>query len=181
MFRWLSRYVKKIEVFGVGFELREIPEAEALPILASQLRSAVRPSVSPPVESSTPAPAEVEIVELQRYLCVSGVSASSQRKPRELDLAVYGDEIEFHIHDPGKPRPKLWVKRAELQESMNRWASSGSADPLRIPARKARSESEVVFVIGDEDEIEVQAYWWIWVPRNGMKAALKEIDIHAPW
>ena len=33
MFRWLSRYVKKIEIYGVGIELREIPPEEGVPLL----------------------------------------------------------------------------------------------------------------------------------------------------
>ncbi len=35
-FRWLSRYIKRIDIMGVGIELREIPEEEALPLLAHQ-------------------------------------------------------------------------------------------------------------------------------------------------
>ena len=40
MFRWLSRYVKQINVLGVGIEFREITAEEALPLLPTRPQSA---------------------------------------------------------------------------------------------------------------------------------------------
>jgi len=181
MFHLLSRYVKKIEIYGIGIELREIPEptTESVPVpdLHQLTPPANRLEIDPAAQSDT----EEGIIELVQYLRVAGVSASFQRKPRELDLTLLGEEIQFHIHDLGKSRPKLWVKRSELQDTLSRWNASDQNEPIRVPARKARSESEVVFVVGEEDEMEVQAYWWIWVTKSVLKAALKEIDIRAPW
>lgn len=42
-----------------------------------------------------------------------------------------------------------------------------------------RNEVEIVFVVDDEDEIEIQAGWWIWVPREDLKAALEELGVRA--
>ena len=45
MFRWLSRYVKQINVLGVGIELREILAEEALPLLSAQAQPTARASL----------------------------------------------------------------------------------------------------------------------------------------
>lgn len=188
MIRWLSRYVKRIDLhgagIGVGIELRELPESQPLALPESESQTAdstLTPTSPESVLPPIPADHDEGVIELVRYLRVAGVSASTQRKPRELDLTIHGDEIEFHIHDPSKIRPKLWVTRTDFQEAMNNWQASGNAEPMRVRARKARSKSEVVFVIDNDDEVEVQAHWWIWVSRNELKAALNEIGIHTPW
>jgi hypothetical protein len=175
MFRWLSRYVKQINVYGIGIELREISEQEALPLLA---RTPI-PDVArePPVTAVVPSP----LVQRQDYLCVSGVSASSQRSPRELDLMLDGAEIEFHIHSPGASQTRVWVARDALQEALDRWKAAGSVGPITIVARTARKQAEVVVVAEPEGEVEVQAGWWIWVPREDVKAALEALGVRVPW
>jgi hypothetical protein len=32
-----------------------------------------------------------------------------------------------------------------------------------------------------EEEVEVQAGWWIWVPKEDVKAALQELGVCVPW
>lgn len=165
MFRWLLRYVKKIEVYGIGIELREIPEAEALPLLAE-----------PTKLNNGREPVLPSAVQRQDYICVSGVSASAQRSPREFDLMLDGDEIQLHIHNPGGTQPKMWVVRDALQEALDRWQATGSDGPITVAARKARKQAEVVLVVEPEGEIEVQANWWIWVPREDLKHRWKHWD-----
>ena len=174
MFRWLSRYVKKITIMGVGIELREIPESEALPILeAAKTDSAPK---------SKDEPAQPPVVERHDYLCLSGCSASTQRTPRELELRQDGDDIEFHVHKPGASQPKLWVNRNQLQEALDRWPGFESGTtPIKIPARTARKEAEVVLVVDKDEEAEVQAGWWIWVSRQDLKGALEALGLRVPW
>ena len=91
MFRWLSRYVKQINVLGVGIELREIPAEEALPLLAA------KPQPAPAQPSAGQTEEAAPIVQRQDYVCVSGTSASSQQAPREIDLMADGEEIQLHV------------------------------------------------------------------------------------
>jgi hypothetical protein len=174
MFRWLSRYVKQINVLGVGIELREIPAEEALPLLTAKPHAAH--PVAEQAEDAAP------IVQRQDYVCVSGTSASSQRTPRELDLMADGEEIQFHVHQPGGSQPKLWVRRTALDEAFARGQQTGEGgEEIVVPARTARKEAQVVFVFDDSDEVEVQAGWWIWVGKQDLKAALAELGVRAPW
>jgi hypothetical protein len=174
MFRWLSRYVKQINVYGVGIELREIPAEEALPLLTPQPTTAPAPAAS----ASSPAP---PVVQRQDYICVSGTSASSQRTPRELDLMLDGEEIEFHVHNPGASQPKIWVARQALQEALDLWKEAGAGEPIPVEGRTARKAARVVLVVDAEEEVEVQAGWWVWVPREDLKAALQELGVRVPW
>jgi hypothetical protein len=174
MFRWLSRYVKRIEVFGVGIELREIPPEEATALLSAKPQSAPA-QPAPPEGASEPAP----VVLRQDYIRVSGTSASSRRTPRELDLMTDGEEIQLCIHAPGGTQPPLWVGRRALEEGFGRWQEAGG--DVVVPARTARKEAQVAFIADDSDEIEVQAGWWIWVPRTDLKAALTELGVRVPW
>ncbi len=175
MIRWLSRYVKQINVFGVGIELREIPEAEALPLLAE----VVVPN--PATEAATPGAEPTPSVQREDFICVVGVSASSKRVPRELDLMLDGEEIQLHVHAPGSSQSKIWVPRGTLQKALDFWKKTDLEEPIIIPGRTVRNEVEIVFVVDDEDEIEIQAGWWIWVPREDLKAALEELGVRAPW
>lgn len=178
MFRWLSRYVKQINVLGVGIELREIPPEEALPLLSANPQPA---QLQPPAalsESETAPP----VVQRQDYVCVSGTSASSQRTPRELDLMADGEEIEVHVHKPGASQPRMWVGRKALEEAFVNWKQTGeSGGEIMVPARTARKEAQVGFVFDESDEVEVQAGWWIWVGKQDLKAALRELGVRAPW
>ena len=90
-----------------------------------------------------------------------------------MPLHKSGDEIEFHIHQPGGTQTKMWVSRETLQKSLEGWKrAGGSAEPISVAGRTARKEAQIVFVVNDDDEeIEVQAGWWIWVPRTDLKAA----------
>src|SRR4051812_5206787 len=96
MLRWLSRYVKRIDVFGVGIELREIPAEEASALLAAKPESAP----AQPAPSEGPAEQAAPVVLRQDYIRVSGTSASSRRTPRELDLMADGEEIQLCVHAP---------------------------------------------------------------------------------
>jgi hypothetical protein len=175
MLRWLSRYVKQINIYGVGIELREISAEEALPLLN------LTPVRASPADSADAAQASVPLVRKQDYICVSGVSASAQRIPRELDLMLDGDEIQFHVHNPDGTQPKVWAGRRALQESLGRWKNAGKEGPITVAGRTARKEAEIVFVVEEEGEVEVQAGWWIWAPRQDVKAALEELGIRVPW
>jgi hypothetical protein len=182
MFRWLSRYVKRIDIMGVGIELREIPEEEALPLLSRQPSPAPAcPALAPP--SSVPPEPEPPIVQKEDYVRVTGTSPSSRRAPREIDFMVDGEEIRIHIHQPGGTQSMMWVDRTLLQQSFGRWKvdSSGVAE-VSIPARAAGKDAQVVFVADDsKEEIEVQTAWWIWVRKQDLKAALAELGVHVPW
>jgi hypothetical protein len=110
---------------------------------------------------------------------VSGVSASAQHTPRELDLMLDGQEIQFHVHQPGGAQPKIWADRTAFQESLDRWKATGMQGPIPVAGRTARKEAQVVLVV--DEEIEVQAGWWIWVPREDLKAALEGLGVRVPW
>ena len=178
MIRWLSRYVKQITIFGVGIELRELPadEVQALPPIPPP---SPRPLSPTPIPDSPVEPGEV--VRQQDYICVSGTSASSQRTPRELDLTAVGDEIQFHVHQPGGSQRKLWVSRGGLQEALDRWQPTEDNLEIAVPAGFARSEAQVVFVTDASAEVEVQAGWWIWVSRDDLKTALAGVGVRALW
>jgi hypothetical protein len=174
MFRWLSRYVKQINVMGVGIELREIPAEEALPLLSAAPAPA-QPAAGQ-TETATP------VVRRQDYLCVSGTSASSQRTAREIDLMADGEEIQLHVHQPGASQPRMWVGRNALQEAFARWRQAGGhSGEITVPARTARKEAQVAFVLDDSDEVEVQAGWWIRVGKQDLNAALAELGVCTPW
>ncbi len=176
MFRWLSRYVKQITILGVGIELREIPAEEAQPLLTAKPDSA---PAQPAGEQTEPATA---VVRREDYICVSGTSASSKRTPRELDLIADGEEIQFHVHQPGGSQPRLWVSRKGLAEAFACWKPAGDGGgEIAVPARTARKDAQVSFVLDDSDEVEVQAGWWIWVGKQDLKAALAEFGVRAPW
>jgi hypothetical protein len=176
MFQWLSRYVKQINVLGVGIEFREIPAEEALPLLDA------RPQPAPEQPSAQHTEVAAPIVQRQDYVCVSGTSASSKRVPRELDLMADGEEIQLHVHQPGGSQPRLWVSRKVLEEAFARYMqTSGSGGEITVPARTAQKEAQVAFVFDDSDEVEVQAGWWIWVGKQDLKAALAELGVRAPW
>lgn len=176
MFRWLSRYVKKIEVFGVGIELREIPPEEALPLLAP------KPTQPPPPQSPAPTQPTDPIVQRQDFIRVFGTSPSSRRTPRELDLMIDADDLQVHIHQPDGNQTPVWLDRKALQNALDVWKGPTSGEPITVPGRTRRKETPVVFVVDQEDEIEIQAAsWWIWVPRADLKAALQELGIRAPW
>jgi hypothetical protein len=187
MFRWLSRYVKRIDVYGVGIELREIPPEEALPLLAARPTPAPAPQSTtstpdaPLPELARPAEAEAPIVLRQDFIRVSGTSASSQRAPRELDLMAEGDDIQVHVHPPDGSQAPMWVGRKALQAALDQWKGPASEDPISVPGRTRRKEGQVVFVVEEEGEVEVQAGWWIWVPRHDLKAALEVLGVRAPW
>ena len=193
MFRWLTRYVKKVTIFGVGIEFREIPESEALPLLeaAKTQRPAVPaepgpsqppPATAPKTETSESADLGPPVVERQDYICLTGCSASAQRAPRELDLRLDGEDIEFHVHNPRASQPKMWVKRADLQKALDRWRGLESgAEPIKLPGRTVRKAAEVVLVVDEEEEAEVQAGWWIWVSRQDLKGALEALGLRVPW
>jgi hypothetical protein len=175
MFRWLSRYVKRIDIYGVGIELREIPAEEA------KLQPPALAAAAPAQESSETAPAPPDTIQREDYLCVSGTSASNTRTPRELDLLLDGEEIQFHIHNPGAAQARIWVDRQALQEALVRWKEGGQVGPITVAGRRVRKEASVVFVVDDAEEVEVQAGWWIWVPRQDLKAALEELGVRIPW
>lgn len=176
MIRWLCRYVKQINVFGVGIELREIPAEEALVLLSAN------PQPAPSQPSAGQGGAAAPIVRREDYVCVSGTSPSSNGSPREIDLMIDGDEIQFHIHQPGGSQPKLWVSRKVLEEAFAGWKQTGaSAKEITVSGRTARKDGEVKFVFDDSDVLEVQAGWWIWVGKKDLEAALQELGVHAPW
>jgi hypothetical protein len=130
MIRWLSRYVKRIDVFGVGVELREIPADEAEKLQTTQ--------AGPAPERSA---AEHPVVRREEYLCLSGTSASAQRTPRELDLMADGAEIQVHVHQPGGSQPKVWVGRDAIEAAFVRTRQEGGAGgKVTVPARTARKE-----------------------------------------
>ena len=175
MFRWLSRYVKKITIMGVGIELREIPEEEALPLLEASTKTPSEPSKTRSRESAP-------LVQREDYIRVSGTSASEQRTPRELDLMLDGEEIQLHIHQPGGTQKRMWVNRKTLQEALDRWPGPGpNAAPITVPGRTTRKEEQVVFIVDNDEEAEVQAGWWIWVPPKDLKAALEALGLRIPW
>ncbi len=176
MFRWLSRYVKQITICGVGIELREIPADEALPLLDA----APRPAPAQPVAGQLEAPAPV--VWQQNYLCITGTSASTRRAPRELDLMADGDEIQVHIHAPGRSAPKVWIGRTALEEAFARSQPAGSSGgEITVLARTAHKESLVTFAWDDSSEVEVRAVQWIWVGKHDLTDALAELGVRAPW
>ena len=179
MFRWLSRYVKKIEVFGVGIELREIPaeQAKALELLTVEARPQAAQSGAGQGESVS-VTAE-PIVQRQDYICVLGTTPSSRRSPREMDLMAEGEEIQLHIHQPGGSQAKMWVERKALEEAFASW--DPASGEISVQARTARKEGQVLFVFDDSVEVEVQAGWWIWVGKQNLKAALAELGLRAPW
>jgi hypothetical protein len=171
MIRWLSRYVKRIDVFGVGVELREIPADEAEKLRTTQ--------AGPAPERSA---ADHPVVRREEYLCLSGTSASAQRTPRELDLMADGEEIQLHVHPPGGSQPRMWVGRPALEQAFAEWRPTGEAGgTITVPARTARKEAQVAFVFDDSGEVEVQAGWWIWVGKQDLTAALAELGVRAPW
>lgn len=176
MFRWLTRYVKKITVWGVGIEFREIPESEALPLLKSQATET--DSAAPSKSDLPPQP----LIKRQEIICISGCSASSQRVPRELDLRMDGEDIEFHVHQPGGSQPRIWIRREDLQHALDRWPGpKPSSEPIEIEGRTARKEAKVVVIVDQDEEAEVQAGWWIWVSRQDLKGALEALGLRVPW
>ena len=73
----------------------------------------------------------------------------------------------------------MWVGRKALADAFACW--NPASGEIRVTARTARKEREVVFVFDDSDEVEVQAGWWIWVQKQDLKAALSELGLCAPW
>jgi hypothetical protein len=82
---------------------------------------------------------------------------------------------------PAELSRRCGIGRKALQEALDRWKDAGRAGPITVTGRTARKEAEVVFVVDAEEEVEVQAGWWIWVPREDVKAALEELGIRIPW
>ena len=204
MFRWLSRYVKQINIFGIGIELREIPEAEALAVLGQQSQenaalptpASTAPSSTPPVgpataesaaagtaaESAPKKESAAPLIRRENFVRVAGVSPSSRRVPRELDLMVDGDELQVHIHQPDAWQRPMWVRRDALQAALDDVRrTGGGSGGVKLPARTTRAAAEVAVVWDDSEEVEVQAGWWIWVARGDLAAALAELGVRAAW
>jgi hypothetical protein len=112
---------------------------------------------------------------------VVGVSASEQRVPREVDFDAEGEEVRIHIHPPGKEQSKLWVNRNELERAFAEWLRSGQqVGKIEVPGRTARRAVTVAFVL-DEDEVEIQGLWWIWVNKGDFQGALESLGFHLRW
>lgn len=115
------------------------------------------------------------------FIRVIGTSASSRATPRELDMALDGEEVWMHVHQPGGEQRPVWVVRAALQDALNRWAGEGNTQAeIHVPGRTARKEADVKFVPQDDETIEVRADWWIWVSRRELFAALTRVGVQTP-
>lgn len=112
---------------------------------------------------------------------VLGVSPSAQRAPRELDLALEGDEVSLHVHQPGGTRSKFWVHRDTLEATINQLSAPAGGHRIEVAARSPRKQTSSAFVSRDGGGVEIQADWWVWVSGDELREALHTLGIPVQW
>jgi hypothetical protein len=128
--------------------------------------------------SPSPAPAPAGgIVESPSYRRIAGVSPSSQRAPREIDFVIEGSELVVHIHAPnGSGSGKYYVYCSAFLQAVDKlllMQPREEIESVEVAGRTARNPAAVVVRRWrGEDELEIQAGWWIWVRAADLKTAL---------
>jgi hypothetical protein len=150
-------------------------KAESCPHCGRPLDSLLLPEGEETVDSS-----KNESVA-QSFVTLLGTSASARRSPRELDLALDGEELQLRIHSPGGTQPSYSVGVSQLQQAFDDWKRVGNDEgQIEVSARKGQTTLPVTFVFDASYEVEVQAGWWIWVNKHELTAALSRLGLRSP-
>ncbi len=152
MFRWLSRYVKRIDVLGVGIELREIPPEEAV----------VTPTPPPAPATSQPIRAPVKDID------VMGLGIELREIPPEEAVVTPTSPPAPAISQPIPAPVKQLAPGVERQDFVSVTGTSAS---------EQRSPREIDLMV-DGDEIQVHIHQPggnqpnVWVGRKDLQESL---------
>ena len=111
---------------------------------------------------------------------ILGRSSSDRPVPRVLEVAQEGEDVCFSIHPPGKSGgSRLRVSRERLRATL----AAGEPTVASTEAGKVlalRLATEAPGEVG-EDQVRVEAGWWVTVPKAALREALQAVGVPVRW